>query len=130
MILKITSPEGVDYRQVVFFFISEDRLSVQFVAANGQITTLQGMEVTNQATAHSFDMYTDEMHILDSVNIQLPPEVVEVPPTPEVIAEAFPKPELPVEDMVPEGEETPVPAEDFKFKAPVSPVADAKPENG
>ena len=108
MILKITSPEGVDYRQVVFFFISDDRLTVQYVAANGQTTTLQGTEGHNPITAHSFDMYTDEMHILDSVNIQLSPDVRnETPPEQFKSTGAVPEAALPVMDDgigQPEGE--------------------------
>ncbi len=108
MILKITSPTGVDYRQIVFFFISKDKLTVQYVAANGQTTTLQGTEVIDHHTAHAFDMYTDEMHILDSVNIQLPLDVPgETPPEQSKSTGAVPEAMLPVMDDgigQPEGE--------------------------
>ncbi len=108
MILKITSPEGVGYRQVPFFFISDDRLTVQFVAANGQTTTLQGTTGINPATAHAFDMYTDEMHVLESVNIQMPSAVSEeTPPEQFKTTGAVPEATLPVMDDgigEPEGE--------------------------
>lgn len=74
MILKITRPSGTEYRQVEYFFMSYDTLSVRFGSVRNT-TTIQGKREpsgVSEDVRTDFSLYTDEMHILDGIVLLVP----------------------------------------------------------